>query len=608
MLNQVNYTTSEKLSNLIHVSPRTITRYIKDINYEIKKYNAEISSSKGLGYIIMIPEEKKKEILKIIQMTSEENQTENEDYRKEKIICIILNEKRIDIDKLSLELNLSPARISQLLEQVKIWGKKYSLTLIWSSIEGYMIEGKEENIRSFIVDILVDKNINTIKEFYKNISKTDMYEVKRIIRNRLAEENILLSDFDFKNLYLEVLTSIFRIKKHKVISEFDELAIPKIISDITKDISFNLGISIPRGESSRINSEIGEIINSYLVNNNPKVIEFVENSLSEFDKNTGKSYSEDFQLFNSLVMHIELFIKRSSKGIKTDNPMIVEIKKSFPLEFDMAALMGIDIEKLFKVKLNENEIGFLTLHFASYEERATKEHKIRVIIICHYGIGTSELLKEKLKRKYEEFQIIGVYPEAFIDIAFREDPDIIISTVPITQKYSKPIIYIENIFTDEIFTKINHSLNESIHTEQKIKQLFSESLFFKIEALNSLEVIQKMSDKLVEMNITSTEVIKQVIDREKISPTDIGNLVAIPHTISSAQRNSFISVGILEKPIFWSKEKVQLVFLACFNNEDTKNQDIFRFLYNFIQDQGAVKSIINFADYKMFIDILTNKK
>ena len=247
----------------------------------------------------------------------------------------------------------------------------------------------------------------------------------------------------------------------------------------------------------------------------------------------------------------------------------------------MAALMGIDIEKIFKVKLNENEIGLLTLHFASCEERTRKENKLKVIIICHYGIGTSELLKEKLKRKYEEFQIIGVYPEAFIDIAFKENPDIIITTVPITQKYSKPIIHIENIFTDEIFVKINQSLTENINSEQKIKQLFSEPLFFKIQAENSSDVIKKMSDNLLEMNITSIEVINQVIERERISPTDIGNLVAIPHTISSLQPTSFISVGILEKPILWSKDKVQLVFLACFNNEDTKNQDIFRFLYNF---------------------------
>ena len=54
MLGKNSYSTSEELSKLIKVSPRTVMRYIKDINSLIKRFNAEIVSAKGLGYLLLL--------------------------------------------------------------------------------------------------------------------------------------------------------------------------------------------------------------------------------------------------------------------------------------------------------------------------------------------------------------------------------------------------------------------------------------------------------------------------------------------------------------------------------------------------------------------------
>ena len=100
---------------------------------------------------------------------------------------------------------------------------------------------------------------------------------------------------------------------------------------------------------------------------------------AEFEKTTGKKYLDDAQLVNSLKLHIGLFIKRAKRGIETSNQIIAEIKKNLPVEFDLAALMGIQIEKSFNVQLSESEIGFLTLHFASYEERRKSKERKKIL-------------------------------------------------------------------------------------------------------------------------------------------------------------------------------------------------------------------------------------
>ena len=142
--------------------------------------------------------------------------------------------------------------------------------------------------------------------------------------------------------------------------------------------------------------------------------------------------------------------------------------------------------------------------------------------------------------------------------------------------------------------------------EKTLHALFNKETFMKINASSRKDVIEKMGERLISEGHTTIEVINEVFKREDMSSTDIGNLVAIPHTISPLQEKSFISVGILENQVFWSKGNVQLVFLICFNRNDTENLDVFKYLYNFIKDEGAVKSIINFADYDVFMNIVEN--
>lgn len=337
-----------------------------------------------------------------------------------------------------------------------------------------------------------------------------------------------------------------------------------------------------------------------------ELADFINEVLRQFEKTTGRKYLEDAQLVSSLRLHIGLFIKRAERGIETSNPITEQIKKNLPLDFDLAALMGLQIEKHFKVHLSESEIGFLTLHFASYEERRKSKERKKIVIICHYGVGTSQLLKEKILSRYEEFTIVGIYPVAFMDVALKQDSEIIVSTVKINTYTTKPVIYIENIFSNDIFDMIDKVLYKKSKMEKTLHELFNKKPFMKINVNSRKDAIEKMGEKLISEGYTTDEVIKEVFKREDISSTDIGNLVAIPHTISHLQGKSFISVAILENQVFWSKGNVQLVFLICFNRNDTENLDVFKYLYNFIKDEGAVKSIINFADYDVFMNILEN--
>lgn len=84
-----------------------------------------------------------------------------------------------------------------------------------------------------------------------------------------------------------------------------------------------------------------------------------------------------------------------------------------------------------------------------------------------------------------------------------------------------------------------------------------------------------------------------IFEREEMSSTSIGDLVAIPHPIYNECGTSFISILILNKPIIWDDLFVQVVFLL--NVEKGKMnlwEPMFLKLYNYIKLKNGVNSIL----------------
>ena len=61
-------------------------------------------------------------------------------------------------------------------------------------------------------------------------------------------------------------------------------------------------------------------------------------------------------------------------------------------------------------------------------------------------------------------------------------------------------------------------------------------------------------------------------------------------------------VGILDRPILWGENKVQVIFLVCIENR--KNVDLQKFYdvtANFLMDERCIHELIKNQDYSKFI-------
>ena len=103
--------------------------------------------------------------------------------------------------------------------------------------------------------------------------------------------------------------------------------------------------------------------------------------------------------------------------------------------------------------------------------------------------------------------------------------------------------------------------------------LKKEHIALGLSAASTEEVLEKLIDLLYENGALSDKkaFTEDVMERERVSSTGIGNSIAIPHGKSANVIETTAAIARLEKPITWSSadgEPVSFVVLLAVNEND----------------------------------------
>jgi activator of the mannose operon, transcriptional antiterminator len=108
-----------------------------------------------------------------------------------------------------------------------------------------------------------------------------------------------------------------------------------------------------------------------------------------------------------LYEHIDPLLYRLKNEIIVKNDLLGDIKLEYPEIFQQVEQVSRSAEEKYQLnEISEDEIGFLTLYFVKYKEMI--HSKKRVLIMCSSGVGTSELLKVKVRKAFPELEIVDV--------------------------------------------------------------------------------------------------------------------------------------------------------------------------------------------------------
>ncbi|MEB3362686.1 PRD domain-containing protein [Lactobacillus sp. R2/2] len=133
----------------------------------------------------------------------------------------------------------------------------------------------------------------------------------------------------------------------------------------------------------------------------------MQNIKSEFAINL----LNDQELRVNLIQHLTNLVKIKKVNGKRKNPLLNVILSTFPYAYEITAYSAPILERMLDLKLDDDELSFITLHIgASIERQGNRSSKKNAALICGSGVSTAVLVRAKLETQFAAFlNITGTY-------------------------------------------------------------------------------------------------------------------------------------------------------------------------------------------------------
>ena len=411
---------------------------------------------------------------------------------------LLSNNEGTSLNKLADEFMVSKTSIVSDLDIIEERAKKNRLSLI-KDRKGTRIEGQEIDIRhalsqlaSDFVQLEFEENQGEpqttrldLSTYYrlKNLFNIEAIEkIEKIINEAEQRLGYTINDLSYVNLITHLLILIKRVDNDTLYTKetanqvYQAEVIDKtmaIANYIAVAMAEEFDIELPEGEvqyihqylvCSGIQSDFMHLnIENHLLDIKEEDIEIVDQLIDFISAAIHCPLQEDKELRISLMTHIVPLLQRIKYNIKLDNPLINEIKVQYSAMFSMVTLAVDMIKNPTLHNLNQDEIGFLTIHFQAAVERSMQLKN--VIIVCPEGIGFSRLIAHRIERFISSIVIKDIVSLNQLSQLDLNDIDFVISTVPI-KECRKPVVLVSSFLSELDIRGINNFLVEHV-SEQK---------------------------------------------------------------------------------------------------------------------------------------------
>lgn len=491
----------------------------------------------------------------------------------------------------------------------------------------------------------ISNKTNTLYSIMKNnklkalvIDEIDINKWEKIYRFIDLTKEILEINFNFTDmLYVQCLIYVIVFYCENNI-ENKVLDISNLDSIVELENSYKYLFGNNKNFNLIMDTLIGLSLN-YSLDNWVNESIFVKKLIYSISKDIDIDLTKDKVLFEFLCFHIKSCIYRLRKNIFLEACNYIDLIEKNEIYFSVKSNIN-EIEKIYQIQFNEEEIALITFHISSSIERQNKDRKT-VILVCGLGYGTSKILSEKLNEIFniDIVGIISVY-ELKRNYEKYKDVDYIISTINIDfvnsisitpllnnndqeklikygLKINRKKIELNKFFEDIDFVNNSENLKEIIiekypdyfyiEKQNHIKGLFEhfsdKKIIFSNETLNYKQAIYKACRPLIDdKSITNeyyVEILKLISDYGPYM--FLGNKIAVVHASSKNVNKNDMSILISRQKIFIENKSANIII--CFATlNDHYHKILLNSILNILDNEEVIEEIIS----KNNIDELKN--
>lgn len=580
------------IADTLSVSSRTIRNEINEINKLFGK--ALILSNNKTGY--SLNEQYKSEIKLLLNDADDRNDGLLRSYE---ILGKVLFDAELQLEDLSEFMNYSSQTIRkdiQKLDQHLL--SHYQISLIEVESEKIRIKTSEEVIRETLFKILKDAITSNNTDYAKllevilddGFKKELLDQVLDSIFTLCDECEIQISIENIKILQAAVVICIVRNEYNFTVENEKEIINPILLTLMSKVNNLNEK-DLPL---------LQKLIHTFKIIKNDKSIEIHDFSrvvLDEFIDEVFDKYNlnlkESDDLYNNMLVHIEYMLRRIENGYELRNPIISDIKGKYPFAYEVSMLVVHIVYKYKNRYILDDEVSYLAIYIEHFLENINE--KIRAVLVSSQRHSINQVLEKWIDTNFKNQIAI----QKILDKTRMQHYNL--------SSFDLILTFNEQIYSTELETfafnglpemRDVNRLNECIHTvkmNQRIKSAINNYIhvdLIKIFDDTTFEnVIEELSNLLENKEIidSSKEFSEDVIAREINYPTNLGDILMMPHPLYTFANKTAVAIGVIKKGFEHNENVVRLVFLLAI--EKVRNSEI-NFIFQFFKQISNNKNLL----------------
>ena len=602
MLNSRGPVNKQDIADDIGVSKRTVQREFEYLELCIKKYGLKLENHKGKGVEIKgNPEtiEKLREDLGDQQYPD----AADRDGRRRRLLFELLRDRTPHkLFYYSQMLGVSEATAGNDMDALYPWLEESRLGIVKRPGYGVILEGDERDyrdaMRRFIeetagqsdayssgditgeifAEALLDAADSGI---YSLLEGDTVRRVDKVLRGLNEPKILQLADSAYAGLVIHISIVIERLQQGAALKSVPpemgnlefwddyDLAV-RILEAMEKEFE----ISIPRGELSYVLLHIRGAKMAYTGEEqefpadlgDDRLLPMIDRMVDVYNKDIANELKEDEEVLRGLLVHLRPVLVRLSTGLRIHNPILEDIKEEYADIFEACRRAAQVITEETGYEVNEEEVGFLAMHFGAAQERVRENkqytRKVNIGIVCASGFGVARLMMTRLKDKLGDKAILKAYGKGEINQYVITGTDFFVSTMnldqlPVDYLQVSPLIPPKDLYKieykledyshirrDTTETPFNRRLDEAYFLIREIKSIIRRYKRMETsETIRFRELLQFMTMQVTDSLHAAAALRDGIEERERLNSQIFPELgIALLHCRSGAVREPvFIS-------------------------------------------------------------------
>ncbi|MDF9824521.1 lichenan operon transcriptional antiterminator [Breznakia sp. PF5-3] len=541
---------------------------------------------------------------------------------------LIFND-RLSLDDLADFFYISTSTLEKRLRQIKPLLQKYDLKLKRSRNHVW-IEGSEMAKRKLINMLIKEETdfsfeeLQNLDDYFKGINTG---RIKIIITESVLRHNYYIESNCVQNLLVNIVIALYRMRsddyiEENIITTVEESTVEyKIAADICSTYATHWNINPTEEDISYIAMLLAGQIKPQLSGSETTESIYVDETfLQKIDDilfSTFNYYLLEInykEFLHPFALHVDALIKRANAKQSVNNDILETIKRNTPFIYDFAVSIAQQIATTFHIEINDEEIGYISIHIGFLIENQTEQNnKLQTIIISSEYMKIKTNLIKKINDNFNDLIHIKKVINNVGALDISENYDLILTTKQFSSNRSNTVV-VSPFYTLEDHLNINEMVHTLIRNKDRNKQrallssFFSEDLFFVIdEEIDKNKAIEFLGQKAISIGLTNPGFIESVKQREALSSTCFFNTFAIPHAIELDAKKTMFAVMVNKQTVHWDDNNIHLVLMITVQQKDRKEfVKIYNGIIKTLCDPNRTNDLISSNSLNDFVKKLTN--